>query len=99
MNLFGSKQPEEAVDLDELEDTIRTYNEQRNSAPAPRRPVERPEPTRLQVIGHAITTLTWAEAEAMGKAIQSRLGAEPSGTAQNVTAAIQDWAKDWESFA
>jgi hypothetical protein len=101
MSLFSNKQPPEQspVDLDELEDTIKTYNDR--SAAQPRRPVEKPQPTRLQIIGHAVTTLTWAEAEAMGRAIEAKLSIEDGRimAKTSLTAAIQDWAKDWETFA
>jgi len=48
----------------------------------------------LQVIAHAITRLTWTDAEKMGTEIKLKLTAEPA----NITAAIQEWAKDWEGF-
>ena len=96
MNLFNTKQqPEQVpVDLDMLEQEIRSEP----TAPrayAPRETREHPQPTRLQVIAHAITTLTWSEAVKMGDAIKIKL---PEGSG-DLTAAIQEWAKDWETFA
>jgi hypothetical protein len=98
MSLFTSKQPQ--VDLDRLEDEIGTaVEEHRTRVPRERQDhTKEPEYTRLQIIGHAITTLTWSDAVKMGEAIQSMLAQEPSGSVQNITAAIQKWAKDWEKF-
>jgi hypothetical protein len=49
--------------------------------------------TPLQVIGHAITRLTYKDAVKMGEAIQAKL------KEGELTAAIQEWAADWEKFA
>jgi hypothetical protein len=49
--------------------------------------------TSLQVIGHAITKLTWAEAEAMGTGVQIKMKDGVS-----IASAIQAWANDWEKF-
>jgi hypothetical protein len=49
--------------------------------------------TSLQVIGHAITKLTWAEAETMGTGVQVKMKEGVS-----VASAIQAWANDWEKF-
>ena len=76
---FLKKDP---VDLDKLREEI---------GEAPRVPKEKSY-APLQVIGHAITRLTWADAVKMGEAIQAKL------KEGELTAAIQEWAKDWESF-
>jgi hypothetical protein len=89
MGLFSREQPQHTpVDLDRLRDEIQRNTELPQMEYAQR---EVREYTRLQVIGHAITTLTWSEAEKMGQAIKSKDG-------ESLTAAIQTWAKDWESF-
>ena len=93
MNLNPLRKPV-AVDLDELEARI---HEAQESSPTPYAPRERPAHTPLQVIGHAITRLTWKDAESMGKAIEALLAKE-TGSPQNVTGAIQAWAQDWEKF-
>ena len=61
----------------------------------PGRPVrvDRPKFTPTQVIGHAITMLTWREAEIMGAAIQALI---KDGT--SLTAAIVQWAEKWEEL-
>jgi hypothetical protein len=76
---FLKKDP---VDLDKLREEI---------GEAPRVPKEKFY-APLQVIGHAITRLTWSDAVKMGEAIQAKL------KEGELTAAIQEWAKDWESF-
>ena len=83
MNFLKKEVP---VDLDKLREEIGEtkpyvpYAKEKSYAP-------------LQVIGHAITRLTWADAVKMGEAIQSKL------KEGELTAAIQEWAKDWESFS
>ena len=47
----------------------------------------------LQVIAHAITRLTWTDAEKMGNEIKSKAENDAA-----ITPAIQAWAKDWEAF-
>jgi hypothetical protein len=89
MNYFGANK-RVPVDLDEIEQTIRT--------PIPRQPalvppVQAEAHTPLQIIAHAITRLTWADAEAMGEAIKSHLTGDIP-----ITAAIQAWARGWEKF-
>ena len=79
---FLKKDP---VDLDKLREEI---------GEAPRVPYAKEKSyAPLQVIGHAITRLTWADAVKMGEAIQAKL------KEGELTAAIQEWAKDWESFS
>lgn len=66
-------------------------------AAVPTAPRERklPDATHnaVQIIAHGITCLTWKEAEGMGNAIQSKMKEGSS-----LTAAIQSWAEEWESF-
>ena len=95
MNLNPLRKPT-AVDLDELEARIHDAHE---SAPVPYAPRERPAHTPLQVIGHAITKLTWKDAESMGKAIAAKSENNGNIDAKALTAAIQAWAADWEKFA
>jgi hypothetical protein len=54
---------------------------------------EREDHTAVQIIAHAITRLTWKEAEKMGVAIQDKV--KDGGP---LTAAIQAWAAEWEDF-
>jgi hypothetical protein len=49
--------------------------------------------TTMQVIAHAITKLTWKEAESLGAGIQAKV---KDGVP--LAAAIQAWAEDWEKF-
>ena len=93
MSLFSNKQPQAEVDLDRLEEEIRQEPTARAYAP-PRARQPEPPLIPLQVIAQAITRLTWADAEAMGTAIQGLLAKEVSGTPQNLTAAIQSWASE-----
>jgi hypothetical protein len=75
------------VDLDKLREEI-GVGEQTYLTKVPKERSYAP----LQIIGHAITRLTWADAVKMGEAIQAKL------KEGELTAAIQEWAKDWESF-
>ena len=82
------------VDMDQLERDVRATIK----PPPPRdldqyAPKPKHNPTPLQVIAHAITRLTWTDAEAMGSAIEK--AKTDDGT---LTAAIQAWAKDWEKM-
>jgi hypothetical protein len=90
MNLNPLRKPV-PVDLDELEARIHDAHE--STAPVPYAPRERVQHTPLQVIGHAITRLTYKDAVKMGEAIQAKL------KEGELTAAIQEWAADWEKFA
>ena len=90
MNLNPLRKPT-PVDLDELEARIHDAHE--STAPVPYAPRERVQHTPLQVIGHAITRLTYKDAVKMGEAIQAKL------KEGELTAAIQEWAADWEKFA
>ena len=96
MNLNPLRKPV-AVDLDELESRIHDAHE--STAPVPYAPRERVQHTPLQVIGHAITKLTWKDAESMGKAIAAKSENNGNIDAKALTAAIQAWAADWEKFA
>jgi hypothetical protein len=49
--------------------------------------------TTLQTIAKSILALPWREAEAMGKAIDSK-----KQDSKTTIAAIMDWAFDWETF-
>jgi hypothetical protein len=95
MNLNPLRKPT-PVDLDELEARIHDAREATSPpyvTPGIREPRERPAHTPLQVIGHAITRLTYKDAVKMGEAIQAKL------KEGELTAAIQEWAADWEKFA
>ena len=103
MNILPRKSP---VDLDKLREDILTTKPDHNH-PSPqevalaawppqvevRAPREKSPFTPLQVIGHAITRLTYKDAVKMGEAIQALL------KEGELTAAIQEWAADWEKFA
>lgn len=101
MNIFSSKQP---VDMDQLErdvtQTLRGAPGQESGQVNDPIPYAKPRPAEryapLQVIGHAITRLTWKEAEAMGKAIAERM--KDVKDMHDLTSAIQSWAAEWESF-
>lgn len=88
--------PNNAVDLDQLERDVRAAVRPSQPLPdeitqyAPKRPSER---MPLEIIAQAITRLTWADAEAMGKAIQDK--AKANSDNDNLTSAIQAWAKDY----
>ena len=86
------------VDLDELQDRLK--GEVSAYAPPAQRPAAAQSAyTPLQLIAHAMTKLTWREAEVMGLAIRAKMsesigqGAEPA-----LTAAMIQWAEGWESF-
>lgn len=49
--------------------------------------------TAVQIIAHGITQLRWKEAEAMGTAVAAKVK-----DGSSMTAAIQAWAEEWESF-
>src|SRR6516164_1717555 len=103
MNLNPLRKPV-AVDLDELEARIHEAHEGTSppSAYDPRPPRERVQHTPLQVIGHAITRLTYKDAVKMGEDIFKKITrdvADGAPTAAELTAAIQAWAADWEKFA
>ena len=98
MNLNPLRKPV-AVDLDELEARLHEAHGGTSPAPVPYAPRERPAHTPLQVIGHAITKLTWKDAESMGKAIAAKSENNGNIDAKALTAAIQAWAADWEKFA
>jgi hypothetical protein len=51
--------------------------------------------TALQTIARDITRLTWREAEHMSKGIASKLRDQ---NLAGLTAALQDWAWEWETF-
>jgi hypothetical protein len=94
-----------AVDLDELESRIHEAHESTSAPSVPyptREPRERVQHTPLQVIGHAITRLTYKDAVKMGEEIFKKITrdvADGAPTAAELTAAIQAWAADWEKFA
>jgi hypothetical protein len=48
----------------------------------------------LQAIAYSITRLTWREAESMGASIADKMKKD----GENLTAAIQAWAEEWEKF-
>jgi hypothetical protein len=99
MNLNPLRKPT-AVDLDELEARIHDAHE--STAPVPYAPRERPAHTPLQVIGHAITRLTYKDAVKMGEEIFKKVTKDEAAKTANhaeLTAAIQAWAADWEKFA
>jgi hypothetical protein len=97
MNLNPLRKPV-PVDLDELESRIHDAHE--STAPVPYAPRERVQHTSLQVIGHAITRLTWKDAVAMGDAIAAKIKKDVgTSDATELTRAIQAWAADWEKFA
>jgi hypothetical protein len=99
MNLNPLRKPV-PVDLDELEARIHDAHE--SIAPVPYAPRERVQHTPLQVIGHAITRLTYKDAVKMGEEIFKKITrdvADGAPTAAELTAAIQAWAADWEKFA
>ena len=101
MNILPRKSP---VDLDKLREDILTTRPEQNTHPSPQqlaydsyapRPTGEPQEktyTPLQVIGHAITRLTYKDAVNMGEAIQALL------KEGELTAAIQEWAADWDKF-
>ena len=49
--------------------------------------------TALQIIAHGITQLRWRDAEGMGEAVKAKMK-----DGNSLTAAIQAWAEEWESF-
>ena len=101
MNLNPLRKPV-AVDLDELEARLHHAHEGTSPAPVPYAPRERPAHTPLQVIGHAITRLTYKDAVKMGEDIFKKITRDVADGAPNaaeLTAAIQAWAADWEKFA
>ena len=107
MNLNPLRKPV-PVDLDELEARIHDAREAHEAASPPyvtpgiREPRERVQHTPLQVIGHAITRLTYKDAVKMGEEIFKKITrdvADGAPTAAELTAAIQAWAADWEKFA
>lgn len=95
MNLLNKKSP---VDLDQLRAAIE--DEPGLAQYAPKRSVGVTDPVErmpLEIIAQAITRLTWADAEAMGAAITAGLGNEQDFAKRSVTAAIQAWAKDFQT--
>jgi len=91
MNFLNKSPLPGPVDLDKLREELDAQHPV--NVPPAREPREY---APLQVIGHAITRLTYNDAVKMGEAIQAIL-AKDTGTPQNVTAAIQAWAADWDS--
>lgn len=80
------------IDFDRMEREIL------EGTPLPPTPFHYPEPvavhhTAVQIIAYGISRLTWKEAEKMGAAIQIKM---QDGI--TLTAAIQAWAEEWESF-
>jgi hypothetical protein len=101
MNLNPLRKPT-PVDLDELEARIHDAREATSPTPIPYAPRERVQHTPLQVIGHAITRLTYKDAVKMGEEIFKKITRDVADGAPNaaeLTAAIQAWAADWEKFA
>jgi hypothetical protein len=81
------------VDFERLEEEM---GQHMTPLPAPSYDVPRfgtDQHTTLQVIGHAITRLTWKDAEGMGAGIQVKM--KEGGS---LAAAIQAWAEEWEKF-
>jgi hypothetical protein len=81
------------VDFERLEDELEAH---RTQLPQPGYETPRfgaDQHTTLQVIGHAITRLTWKDAERMGAGIQAEMKEDKS-----LAAAIQAWAEEWEKF-
>jgi len=77
------------VDLDHLEEEIH-----HTPLPAPARDWEEAvRHTPLQIIAHAITRLTWNDAERMGNEIKIGMNSDTS-----ITSAIQAWAANWKKF-
>jgi len=56
--------------------------------------------TALQIIAHGITQLRWKDAEDMGRIIEAKLKIIDGKISadSSITAAIQAWAEEWESF-
>jgi len=97
MSILGNHKPAPSpVDLDRLADEIRHTTKPPAIAYAPPevRQTQKPSYTPLQVIGHAITRLTWMDAEAMGDAVKDQ---QKEGI--TLTAAIQNWAAKWEQWS
>lgn len=59
---------------------------------------EKKEITNLQRIGEYVNKLTYREAMAMGRQIASKIKDDGKATEVALTAAIQDWAFEWETF-
>jgi hypothetical protein len=88
------------VDLDRLEQDLTDNGKYPERAYAPKSaPPKTPAAyTPIQAIAHAITMLTWKEAEEMGAAIQGKIKDGSSTTLTGLTSAIQAWAGEWEAF-
>ena len=99
MNFIRREHPV-PVDLDKLREELGPMPTDTGQAVdfAPREAREKKPYSDLQLIAHAITKLPYRDAVTMGDAIQKFLSNEPSGSPQNVTAAIQGWADGWENF-
>ena len=70
---------------------------QRYAPPSIRK--EKKTNTNLQTIGEFVTRLTYRESMAMGKGIHAKIKSVGSDTsAEDITAAIQNWAWEWETF-
>ena len=108
MQLFAKHQPS-LVDIDKLEQEIHgrpldpevdEYVRQHDpgiQAYIPPKHQDKRVYTALQYIAYEITQLTWTDAVRMGEAI-STLFVKQEETTKNLTAAIQEWAKDWEDY-
>jgi hypothetical protein len=90
-NPFARRAPQlDPVNMEELESNIRQLSHRQEG----RAQVRVREFTPTQIIGHAISRLTYAEAVAMGRKIEAIQNGE-----KDLTAAIQEWASGWEDFA
>ena len=63
------------------------------TSPPPVNFVDRKAKTAVQIIAHGITQLRWRDAESMGESVKAKMK-----DGNNLTAAIQAWAEEWESF-
>lgn len=78
--------PHHPVNLDQLEHEIHDVR-----IPTPQL-IARHD-SAAQIIAQAIINLTWRDAEAMGEGIKGKMK-----DGESLTAAIQAWAAEWESF-
>lgn len=87
------------VRRDELPGPLTVAAEVQKYAPAHVRENRGKNRTRTQTIGEFIVALPYREAMTMGKGIQAKLTkAEGQPTVEELTAAIQSWAWEWETF-
>ena len=93
-------EPQIPLDFEQMERDIQDL-----ASDYAKKPKTNPEPqpkphTATQLIAQSITQLTWREAEAMGAAISTKLkSGDTNASVSNLTAAIQSWAAEWETFS